>query len=150
MPLSEATSASGPSSATNGKSSGSTLAASQTARHQAEARAAVTASLESVGSSFDADLATRAHDLHGNSKAITKQEAELQKQTDKLRRENDQLEKLLSKGTKSLNEIGDVQNWAESIERDLLVLEETMRLVEEKEAKPHGNDAGAKTTLPST
>jgi len=30
-----------------------------------------------------------------------------------------------------LKEIGDIQNWAEMIERDFLVVEETLRLVDE-------------------
>lgn len=38
---------------------------------------------------------------------------------------------MLEKGEKGLKEVGDVQNWAECIERDLLVLEETLREVEE-------------------
>lgn len=123
----------------------STLATSQNTQRQAEARAAVTASLQSVGSSYDADLATRARDLHTNSKAINKQEAELQKQTEKLRKENDKLEKLMNKGTKSLNEFGDVQNWAETIERELLVVEETLRLVAEKEEGAQNETAQSQT-----
>ena len=69
-----------------------------------------------------------------NSAAIAKQEKELAKQTVALRKESDKWQKLGDSSTKKLNEIGDVQNWAEMLERDLLVLEETVRLVDEKKA----------------
>jgi len=100
------------------------------AKRTAEARAAVTATLKSVGSSYNTDLQQRAADLHANSKAIEKQERELAKQTAALAKQSAQWEKLIGKSTKQLNEIGDVQNWAEVIERDLLVIEETLRLAE--------------------
>lgn len=100
------------------------------ARRTAEARAAVTASLAAVGSSVDAEMRTRAADLHANSNAITKQEKELAKQTAALAKQTAEFQKLADNSTKKLNEIGDIQNWAEMMERDLLVLEETMRLVE--------------------
>ncbi|KAF2190860.1 hypothetical protein K469DRAFT_733489 [Zopfia rhizophila CBS 207.26] len=105
---------------------------SESARRTAEARAAVTASLASVGSSVDAEMRTRAADLHSNSEAITKQEKELAKQTATLAKQSAQWQKLADTSTKKLNEIGDIQNWAEMIERDLLVLEETLRLAEGK------------------
>ncbi|KAF1360054.1 hypothetical protein EJ07DRAFT_165690 [Lizonia empirigonia] len=104
---------------------------STTAQQQSEARAAVLASLTSIGTSIDADLRTRTADLHANSAAIAKQEKELAKQTAALRKESDKWQKLGNTSTKKLNEIGDVQNWAEMLERDLLVLEETVRLVDE-------------------
>ncbi|OCK80465.1 hypothetical protein K432DRAFT_382185 [Lepidopterella palustris CBS 459.81] len=104
----------------------------ESARRIAEARAAVTASLASVGSSVDAELRTRAADLHSNSTAIAKQEKELAKQTAGLSKQTAQWQKLADTSTKKLNEIGDIQNWAEMIERDLLVLEETLRLAEGK------------------
>lgn len=104
--------------------------AEDTALRQSEARAAVTASLSAVGVSLDNEMRTRTADLHANSAAISKQEAELGKQTAALAKESAQWEKLLGGGTKKLNEVGDIQNWAEMIERDLLVLEETARLVE--------------------
>ena len=105
------------------------------ARRTAEARAAVTASLASVGASVDNDLRTRTADLHANAEAISKQEKELAKQTAALAQESAKWEKLLDGGTKKLNEVGDIQNWAEMIERDLLVLEETVRLVDGKKAE---------------
>ncbi|KAF2762307.1 hypothetical protein EJ05DRAFT_204819 [Pseudovirgaria hyperparasitica] len=98
----------------------------------AEARAAVTASLNSIGTSLDSKMKTRASDLHANAAGISKQETELAKQTTALAKERLQWQKLADTSTKKLNEIGDTQNWAETIERDLLVIEETLRLVEGK------------------
>lgn len=114
---------------------------STTAQQQSEARAAVLASLASIGTSIDADLRTRTADLHANSAAIAKQEKELAKQTAALRKESDKWQKLGNTSTKKLNEIGDVQNWAEMLERDLLVLEETVRLVDE------GKTGGGSSTV---
>ena len=106
---------------------------SESERRTAEARAAVTASLTSIGGSIDNEMRTRASDLHSNAEAIAKQEKELAKQTAVLAKQSDQWQKLADTSTKKLNEIGDIQNWAEMIERDLLVLEETLRLVEGKD-----------------
>lgn len=106
----------------------------ESARRTAEARAAVAASLASVGGSVDAELRTRAADLHANSAAITKQENELAKQAAALAKQSALWQKLADTSTKKLNEIGDIQNWAEMIERDLLVLEETLKLVDVKKA----------------
>ncbi|KAF2143276.1 uncharacterized protein K452DRAFT_168544 [Aplosporella prunicola CBS 121167] len=104
-----------------------------TDRRTAEARAAVTASLSSVGSSMDTEMRTRAADIHANAIAIEKQEKDLVKQTAALTKQSAQWQKMADTSTKKLNEIGDLQNWAEMIERDLLVVEETLRLVEGRE-----------------
>ncbi|KAJ9301937.1 transcriptional regulator family: GCN5-like 1 [Paecilomyces variotii] len=103
------------------------------AQRTAEARTAFTASLNSVGSNLDAELRSRAATLHSNAAALTKQETELQRATANLAKQNDQWQKVADQAREGLKEIGDVQNWAELIERDLLVVEETLRLVEDKE-----------------
>ncbi|KAJ9304253.1 transcriptional regulator family: GCN5-like 1 [Paecilomyces variotii] len=111
------------------------------AQRTAEARTAFTASLNSVGSNLDAELRSRAATLHSNAAALTKQENELQRATANLAKQNDQWQKVADQAREGLKEIGDVQNWAELIERDLLVVEETLRLVEEKEGR-HDDDGG--------
>lgn len=108
----------------------STAVGSDSSRAQTEARAAVLASLESAGSNYDSQFQRRAADLHTNAAAIAKQEAQVKKQTAALAKESAKWQKELDKATKGLNEFGDVQNWAEMMERDFLVLEETLRLAE--------------------
>lgn len=99
-------------------------------RTQEEARTAILASLESAGSTYDHKFTRRATDLHSNAKAIAKQEAELKQQSAALAEETAKWQKELDRATKGIKEIGDVQNWAELMERDLMVLEETLRLAE--------------------
>ena len=97
-------------------------------RRQSEARQAVVATLDTIGTSLTQESQLRAKDLHANSAAITKQQKDLEKQTAKLTKQTAQWDKALTKSTKQLNEIGDLQNWAEVLERDLLVLERTVEL----------------------
>lgn len=108
----------------------STAVASDSSGSQAEARAAVLASLESAGSNYDSKFQRRATDLHTNASAIAKQESQLKEETKALAKESAKWQKELDKATKGLNEFGDMQNWAEVMERDFLVLEETLRLAE--------------------
>ncbi|EME48615.1 hypothetical protein DOTSEDRAFT_67600 [Dothistroma septosporum NZE10] len=110
--------------------SSSTAIASESERAQTEARAAVMASLQSAGSNHNGQFQRRAADLHANAAAIARQEIEVTKQAAALAKESAKWQKELDKATRSVNEIGDVQNWAEMMERDLLVLEETLRLAE--------------------
>src|SRR5580704_12964495 len=122
----------------------SSTPSSDSAKQTAEAKAAVTASLSSVGGSIDSEITSRAADIHSNAAALEKQEKELAKQTAALAKQTTQLQKMADSSTKKLNDLGDVQNWAEVIERDLLVLEETMRLVEGK--PDSGNISGTNRT----
>ena len=55
----------------------------------------------------------------------------MRKETLKLGKEGEKLRKLADEGQKRVKETGNVQNWAEMLERDFLVLQETLRLVEE-------------------
>lgn len=98
-----------------------------------EAHAAFTASLKSVASNHDAELQERARNLHANAAALSKQESSLQKATADLARQNEGWTAVAEEARVGLKEIGDVQNWAEIIERELLVLGETVRLVEERD-----------------
>jgi hypothetical protein len=80
---------------------------------------------------LDTSLQGRAAMLHSNAAAIEKQERDVVKAMDGLRRENDRLGRVAADAAKKVKEIGNVQNWAEVLERDFLVLEETLRLVRE-------------------
>ncbi|KAI9795504.1 MAG: hypothetical protein M1835_005636 [Candelina submexicana] len=108
------------------------------AQRTAEARAAVVASLNSVGSGLDADLRDRAANLHSNSAALAKQEADLAKQTAAFSKQSAQWQKMADNSREKLKEIGDIQNWAELIERDLLVVEETLRIAEGGDQEMNG------------
>lgn len=119
----------------------------------AEARAAFTAHLTSIGNSHISSLESRVSDIHANSTTISKQENEVDKQTKKLAKEAGKHQKVADEAAGKLKELGDIQNWAEVLERDLLVLEETVRMgeegwvtddeeEEEEEAGEEGGDAG--------
>ena len=116
--------------ASTSSATSSTAVASDDPRAQKEAKDAVLGALDSAGANYDSQLQRRAADLHANAATISKQEADVKKQTAALAKESAKWQKELDKATKSLNEFGDLQNWAEYMERDFLVLEETLRLVE--------------------
>ncbi|KAK3314628.1 hypothetical protein B0H66DRAFT_563271 [Apodospora peruviana] len=99
-----------------------------TQRQIDEARNAVVAS---IGNMLDRELVTRGALLHANNAAIEKQEREIGKTLDGFRKDNDKLAKLAAENTKKIKEIGNVQNWAEMLEREFLILEETLRLARE-------------------
>jgi hypothetical protein len=90
----------------------------------------VLASLNSAGQTYSSALQSRATDLHNNAAVIDKQQAQLGKESKGLARESAKLESEVDKALKGMRDFGDVQNWAEMLERDFMVLEETMRLVE--------------------
>ncbi|KAI4251548.1 MAG: hypothetical protein LQ352_004784 [Teloschistes flavicans] len=119
--------------------------ASPDRRQTTEAREAFTASLLSAGTStVQSDLQNRATDLHANAAAIDRQEQELLKQTKNLGKESDKWQKVLDDGARGVKETGDVQNWAEMLERDLCVLEDTIAMVgegaEAKDVAQRGHD----------
>ncbi|KAJ5084020.1 hypothetical protein NUU61_008599 [Penicillium alfredii] len=107
-----------------------------------EAHAAFTATLHSVGANLEAPLRDRATTIQSNAAALERQETELAETTQRLARQNQQWTGLADETRDGLKEIGDVQNWAEMIERDLLVLEEMMGDVEGQESESVNGDVG--------
>lgn len=112
-----------------------TLPSQQTQRQIAEARAAVVAS---IGNLVDSELQSRATILHENAASLEKQEADVVRATEGLRKEREKLAKEADSAARGLKEIGNVQNWAEVLERQFLVLEETVRL-----ANGGGSESGS-------
>jgi len=107
-----------------------------------EAKTAFTASLSSIGTNHDTPLRARVSLLHANASALSKQENDVARVMEDLGRSNGELEGAADKAREGLKEIGDVQNWAEVIERELLVLEEVVRNVEESVEGQEGGVGG--------
>lgn len=101
-----------------------------TATQQAQTQQAREALVASLGNALDTELQSRAALLHGGAAAIARQERDVHRALGELRREDDRLLGVLEGASRRVKELGDVQNWAERLERDFLVLEETVRLVE--------------------
>jgi len=99
----------------------------------AEARNAFLTHLSSTATSHLNPLQSRAADIQANSTALNTQTQSLQSGTHGLETESQKYEKVLGEADKGLKEIGDVQNWAEMLERDLGMLEEMMGTVEGEE-----------------
>jgi len=91
-----------------------------------------------IGNNLSAELKSRAQNLHANSAQLDKQMKDVQKGTKALQKQNDKLGKMAHDGQQKMKELGNVQNWAEMLERDFLVLEETLRLV--KKGEEEGSD----------
>ncbi|KAL5051423.1 hypothetical protein BDW71DRAFT_202605 [Aspergillus fruticulosus] len=104
------------------------------------ATSAFTASLHSLGQNYTSALVDRAQNLHSNSQALKNQEAQLARHTEILRRQNDAWDKVADEGRNALKEIGDLQNWAEMIERDLLVVEDVVGVLERESGEEQLED----------
>jgi hypothetical protein len=81
-----------------------------------------------MGNMLDSELQSRAGILHQNAAALEKQERDVLRATEGLRRETVKLKAEADKAARKVKELGNVQNWAEVLERGFLVLEETVRL----------------------
>ncbi|KAM0801606.1 hypothetical protein BDR22DRAFT_820715 [Usnea florida] len=115
----------------------------------AEARAAFTAHLSSIGTSHISALESRVADIHTNAAVLSKQESDVLKQTKKLAQQARKQQGVAKGAAEKLKELGDIQNWAEVLERDLLVLEEAVERGErgeggdsEGEGEPDGKGLG--------
>jgi predicted nucleic acid-binding Zn-ribbon protein len=81
-----------------------------------------------------APLTERTEAIVSASQSISAQRRILVQDTQKLSRQAQELEKTLDQSVDQLKEMGDLQNWAEVVFRDISVIEETLRMVEEEEA----------------
>ncbi|KAL8827616.1 MAG: hypothetical protein Q9191_003079 [Dirinaria sp. TL-2023a] len=107
--------------------------AGTTEQQTSEARHAFLTALSSTAQSSLAPLQSRASDIHNASQRIDAQQQSLETTTNKVAKEEKQYEKVAEDAGAKLKELGDVQNWAEMLERDLLVLEDMMDTVEGEE-----------------
>lgn len=71
------------------------------------------------------------------------QEKDLVTETANLRREREKLALEADMAAKKLKEVGNVQNWAEVLERQFVVLEETLRLADEGSVSGSGSGSGS-------
>jgi hypothetical protein len=118
-----------------------------------EAREAFTTSLSTIGSTIDSDLQSRAKNIHSNASALKVQEDQLTKSTKELGKDSRKLEGLVQKTKRDLEreiEKGKgkdgkgLEERLGTVEEDLMVLEEMMRIVEEgdwdSEGEPEGEE----------
>ncbi|KAK7949016.1 uncharacterized protein PG986_009902 [Apiospora aurea] len=115
------------------------LPSTTTTLHMTEARDALVATMSNL---FDAELQSRASLLHSNATQLSRQETDVAKATEALRKENDKLAKVARDAGRRIKETGNVQNWAEVLERDFLVLEETLRLAREGDSDDGESEGG--------
>jgi predicted nucleic acid-binding Zn-ribbon protein len=92
-----------------------------------------------------APLTERTEAIVSASHSIAAQKRILVQDTQKLSRQAQELEKTLDQSVDQLKEMGDLQNWAEVVFRDISVIEETLRMVEEEEAANSRGDNGSDT-----
>jgi uncharacterized coiled-coil DUF342 family protein len=95
-----------------------------------------------------APLTNRTETIISASQSVSAQRRVLVQDTQKLSRQAQELEKTLDQSVDQLKEIGDLQNWAEVVFRDISVIEETLRMVEEEEAatSPEYSNPNTRTT----
>ena len=93
----------------------------------------------------DTELQSRATVLHENAAALDKQERDVIAATAGLRREREKLAREADGAARKIKELGNVQNWAEVLERQFLVLEETVRLANGGKEYKDGDDASSRS-----
>jgi hypothetical protein len=84
--------------------------------------------MTNIGNTHFSSLQSRAQNLHANTAQLDKQQKDVLKATEGLKKETDKLKKWADEGQRMVKELGNVQNWAEMLERDFLLLDETIRL----------------------
>ncbi|KAF8419449.1 GCN5-like protein 1-domain-containing protein [Tirmania nivea] len=98
-----------------------------------ESRKQLHTSLTTLGSQIDADLRDRITTIHQNAQSLETQTRTLKNRTAALSKTTRQWSGMAESARSKLKEIGDIQNWAEMIEHELLVMEEAMNIVYDEE-----------------
>lgn len=112
-----------------------------------EARQSLTHEIRNLGTAVDMELRDRIVTIHGNAVALDNQSKALGNKTNQLVKTTKQWSGMADGARGKLKEIGDIQNWAEVIEHDLLLIEETLRIVHEEEDYQPSSTVGRSTTL---
>ncbi|KAF8472075.1 GCN5-like 1 [Kalaharituber pfeilii] len=99
-----------------------------------ESRKHLHTTLHNLGSQIDTDLRDRITTIHQNAQSLETQTRTLKNRTAALSKTTRQWSAMTEGARSRLKEIGDIQNWAEMIEHELLVMEETMNIVCDEEA----------------
>lgn len=123
-----------------------TITQTEKDQRTAEAKTAFTATLTSVGANLDTDVRGRAQIIHDNASTIASQQTDLQTATKQLAKQNAEIGKLADQGRQALKEVGDLGNWAEMLERDMMVLDEALGMAEEEDER-EGRTAKKETRL---
>ncbi|TGZ81289.1 hypothetical protein EX30DRAFT_371636 [Ascodesmis nigricans] len=97
-----------------------------------QARQTLTTSLSTLSTRLDRDLRDRITTIHANQASLDSQSRALKLQTKKLVKTTKAWSGMADAARGGLKEIGDVQNWAEMIEYELMLVEETLRIVHEE------------------
>ncbi|ODQ63714.1 hypothetical protein NADFUDRAFT_53369 [Nadsonia fulvescens var. elongata DSM 6958] len=84
--------------------------------------------VEAIPRAFDEVMQTRARNLHKNRQSIANQADNLKNQTTALTKQTKLWKQLAKDANSKLKQGGDLQNWAELVDRDIRILEETVKI----------------------
>ncbi|KAF8252422.1 hypothetical protein K440DRAFT_645953 [Wilcoxina mikolae CBS 423.85] len=110
-----------------------------------DARHTLTRELHNLGSTVDVDLRDRISTIHSNAATLDNQSKQLRNKTNQLAKTTKQWGGMADSARGKLKEVGDIQNWAEMIEHDLLLIEETLRIVHEEDDYDDHQSSGTAT-----
>lgn len=109
------------------------LARHERLKRAEESRKQLHTTLTTLGSQIDTDLRDRITTIHQNAQSLETQTRMLKNRTAALSKTTRQWSGMAESARSKLKEIGDIQNWAEMIEHELLVMEEAMNIVYDEE-----------------
>lgn len=97
------------------------------------AQARLAQDLAAIPAALEAPLVEKITEIHANQKLIRAQVDRLEADVQLLRKLNKKCGTFTTSTRNKLKEYGDVQNWAELVDQDLRVIEETIRIIQTTE-----------------